>query len=364
MSGNSFGNLFRLTTFGESHGPSIGGVIDGCPAGLDIDYQFLSQQMARRRPGGNAFVTARNEADEVVFLSGIFEGKTTGAPIAFQILNTDKRSVDYTAMASAIRPGHADATYLQKYGHYDYRGGGRSSARETVARLVGGSVAAMYLKQFGVVASAFVSSIGGIDIPASPQGFDLEQIEADPLRCPHPETSKLMQDLLLQLKQKGDTTGGVVTCMVRNVPAGLGEPVFNKLQAVLAHAMLSIPAARGFSLGEGYLLSAMQGSQANDKLLFRDGRIKFETNHTGGILGGISTGENIVFTVAFKPVSTLMQARETITRDGKPVVLEPAGRHDTCVVPRAVPVVEAMAFLVIMNYFLEMKARTKNDLLI
>lgn len=357
MSGNSFGNLFRLTTFGESHGHSIGGVIDGCPAGLIVDYQFLSQQMARRRPGTNAFVTARNEPDEVVFLSGIFEGKTTGAPIAFHILNTDQRSVDYTAMASAIRPGHADATYLQKYGHYDYRGGGRSSARETVARLVGGTIAAMYLKQFGIEASAFVSSIGGVNMPDNLQGFDLEQIESDPLRCPHPETSKRMQNLLLELKQRGDTTGGVVSCVVRNVPVGLGEPVFNKLQAVLAHAMLSIPAARGFSLGDGYQLTAMQGSQANDKLLFQEGRIKFETNRTGGILGGISTGEDIVFTVAFKPVSTLMLARETITREGESVVLEPAGRHDTCIVPRAVPVVEAMASLVILDYFLEMKAR-------
>jgi len=352
MSGNSFGTIFRLTTFGESHGKAVGGVIDGCPAGLDMDFRFIQSELNRRRPGQSKLTTSRKEEDKVEFLSGIFENKTTGAPIAFIIENKDYRSEDYNEMKEAFRPSHADYTYQQKYGIRDYRGGGRASARETAARVVAGAVAKLLLMKSGIGITGFVSQIGKIKLEKPFKNPDIESIEKSPVRCPDEKISERMVKLIESLKTEGDTAGGVVSCIVTGVPAGLGEPVFDKLQSALAKAMLSINAVKGFEYGSGFDAAGMKGSEHNDIFENIDGGIITRTNFSGGIQGGISNGQDIYFNVAFKPVATLMKAQETVNLSGEKVILKGKGRHDVCVVPRAVPIVEAMAAIVLADYLL------------
>ncbi len=352
MSGNSFGTIFRLTTFGESHGKAVGGVIDGCPAGLDMDFRFIQGELNRRRPGQSKLTTSRKEEDKVEFLSGIFENKTTGAPIAFIIENKDYRSEDYNEMKEAFRPSHADYTYQQKYGIRDYRGGGRASARETAARVVAGAVAKLLLMKSGIGITGFVSQIGKIKLEKPFKNPDIESIEKSPVRCPDEKISERMVKLIESLKTEGDTAGGVVSCIVTGVPAGLGEPVFDKLQSALAKAMLSINAVKGFEYGSGFDAAGMKGSEHNDIFENIDGGIITRTNFSGGIQGGISNGQDIYFNVAFKPVATLMKAQETVNLSGEKVILKGKGRHDVCVVPRAVPIVEAMAAIVLADYLL------------
>ena len=325
---NSFGNIFRLTCFGESHGRALGGVIDGCSAGVLIDEDFVQSELDRRRPGQSALTTSRNEADKVEFLSGIFEGKTTGTPIGFVIYNTNQHSNDYDNVKDIFRPSHADFTYTQKYGFRDYRGGGRSSARETVCRVVAGAVAKLLLKQAGfcINIKAEMTEIGGV--------------------------SENIEDVILKAKEKGDTVGGVITCNISGVPVGWGEPVFGKLQANLASAMLSINAAKGFEYGMGFEMAKKFGSQVNDIFTSENGKISTRTNYSGGIQGGISNGQDIYFRVAFKPVATLLQEQETVDKDGNPTVVKVRGRHDACVLPRAVPIVESMAAIVLADAYL------------
>ncbi len=357
MSANTFGNLFRLTTFGESHGAALGGIIDGCPAGLEMDAEFIQSEINRRRPGQSDISTPRNEADTFELLSGVFEGKSTGAPIAFLIRNHDHKSSDYDYLRDAYRPSHADFTYDQKYGFRDYRGGGRSSARETLARVAGGAVAKLFLNHFDINIQAFVSSIGEISVPDSLPSFTQNEIESSPVRCPHKETSDKMLELINALKNEGDTIGGIITCIMNGVPAGLGEPVFDKLHADLAKAVLSINTAKGFEYGEGFRASTMRGTQHNDIFTSNtEGTISTLTNHSGGIQGGISNSNDIVFRVAFKPVATIQQPQPSVNRQGEPVELPAKGRHDVCVVPRAVPIVEAMAALVIADHLLRNRA--------
>lgn len=357
MAGNTFGTLFRLTTFGESHGQAVGGVVDGCPAGLEMDLRFIQHELDRRRPGQSAISTPRNEADTIEFLSGIFEGKTTGAPIAFIIRNTNQQSADYDHLKDAFRPSHADYTYEQKYGFRDYRGGGRSSARETLARVAGGAIAKLLLLQSGISLQAYVSQVGTIALSGKPTNVDLSRTEENPVRCPDAVTAQRMMDFLDELQSNGDTTGGVISCIAKNVPGGLGEPVFDKLNADLAKAMLSINAARGFEIGEGFAAATMKGSEHNDIFAQDSGHnITTLTNHSGGIQGGISNGELIWFRVAFKPVATLMQDQPSVNRNGEQVVIKGKGRHDMCVVPRAVPIVEAMAALVLADHLMRNNA--------
>ena len=347
MAGNKFGNLFSISTFGESHGEALGGVIDGCPAGISMDFDFIQSELSRRKPGQSAIVTQRKEPDEVQFLSGIFEGKTTGTPIGFIIPNTNQKSHDYSHIKDSFRPSHADWVYEQKYGVRDYRGGGRSSARETASRVVGGAIAKMMLPQ--VKFYAYVSAVGHIALDKPYQELDFSNIEKNPVRCPDLEKAAEMEEYIKEIRKQGDTVGGVVTCVIQNVPVGLGEPVFDKLHAELGKAMLSINAVKGFEYGSGFEGCKMKGSQHND-LYNADGTTK--TNLSGGVQGGISNGMDIYFNVAFKPVATIMQAQETIDREGNFVEMVGKGRHDPCVVPRAVPIVEAMAALVIADYYL------------
>ncbi|MDX1603003.1 MAG: chorismate synthase [Salinimicrobium sediminis] len=347
MAGNSFGNLFRLTTFGESHGEAIGGIIDGCPAGLEVDLEQIQAEMDRRKPGQSAIVTQRKESDTVKFLSGIFEGRTTGTPIGFVIENADQKSKDYSHIKDVYRPSHADYTYDQKYGNRDYRGGGRSSARETACRVAAGAIAKQLLQDIKI--TAYTSSVGEIKLQKQFQELDLLEIEKNPVRCPDPETASKMEAFIKEIRSQGDTVGGVVECVISNVPVGLGEPVFDKLHAKLGAAMLSINAVKGFEYGSGFAGAIMKGSQHND-LFNPDGSTK--TNHSGGIQGGISNGMNIVFRVAFKPVATLIQKQQTINKAGEEVEMQGKGRHDPCVVPRAIPIVEAMAALVLADYYL------------
>lgn len=347
MAGNSFGNLFRLTTFGESHGEAIGGIIDGCPAGLELDLEQIQAEMDRRKPGQSAIVTQRKESDTVKFLSGIFEGRTTGTPIGFVIENADQKSKDYSHIKDVYRPSHADYTYDQKYGNRDYRGGGRSSARETACRVAAGAIAKQLLQDIKII--AYTSAVGEITLQKQFQELDLSEIEKNPVRCPDPETASKMEAFIKEIRSQGDTVGGVVECVISNVPAGLGEPVFDKLHAKLGAAMLSINAVKGFEYGSGFAGAAMKGSQHND-LFNTDGSTK--TNHSGGIQGGISNGMDIVFRVAFKPVATLIQKQQTINKAGEEVEMQGKGRHDPCVVPRAIPIVEAMAALVLADYYL------------
>ena len=350
---NSFGTLFRLTSFGESHGPALGGVIDGMPAGITVDMDFVRNQLSRRRPGQSRLTTSRNEADEVEILSGVFEGVTTGQPIGFIVRNTNQHSQDYEEMRQAFRPSHADFTYQQKYGIRDHRGGGRSSARETVSRVVAGAFAMLFLREKGIRIQAFTSQVGDIYLPGTYQDYDLTQSETNGVRCPDPATASRMAELIARVKAEGDTIGGVITCVITGCPVGLGEPAFDKLHAVLAHAMLSINAAKGFEYGCGFSGVGERGSQQND-LFEPDGRggITTRSNHSGGIQGGISNGQDIYFRVAFKPVATLLMQQPTVTADGHSTTLQARGRHDPCVLPRAVPIVEAMAAITLADMWL------------
>ncbi len=349
---NSFGNIFRLTTFGESHGVAIGGIVDGMPAGVEIDTDFIQHQLDRRRPGQSAIVTSRNEADRVEILSGVINGVSTGTPIAFEVRNTNQRSNDYDNMAHTYRPSHADMTYDAKYGLRDHRGGGRSSARETIARVVGGALAMFALRPAGVEIYAYTRSVGDISLPSSGI-YPPDHIEENIVRCPDPDTAVRMIELIKQVKSEGDTIGGIVEGVIKGCPAGLGEPVFDKLHSMLGAAMLSINAAKGFEYGMGFAGSRMRGSEAIDIFSTTpSGRITTLSNHSGGIQGGISNGNDIDFRVAFKPVATLLKDVATVTDEGAPTTLRAKGRHDPCVVARAVPVVEAMAAMTILDAWL------------
>lgn len=346
MAGNTFGKIFRLTTFGESHGEAVGGVIDGCPPGIKLDLDAIQYELNRRKPGQSAIVTQRKEDDKVHFLSGVFEGKTTGAPIGFIIYNNNQKSGDYEHIKNVYRPSHADYVYEKKYGIRDYRGGGRSSARETVSRVVGGAVARQIMPDIKI--NAFVSSVGEIFIDKPYQDLDFNLTESNNVRCPDAVTAKRMEEYIKEIRKQGDTVGGTVTCVLQGVPAGLGEPVFDKLHAELGKAMLSINAVKGFEYGSGFCGAKMKGSEHNDSFN-PDGTTK--TNLSGGIQGGISNGMDIYFRVAFKPVATLMQEQQTIDNNGNILKMQGKGRHDPCVVPRAVPIVEAMAALVLFDFF-------------
>jgi len=353
MAGNSFGTFFKLTSFGESHGQAVGGVLDGCPANVSIDVSRVQNELNRRRPGQSHVTTQRDEKDQVEFLSGIFEGKTIASPIAFIVRNEDQQSSDYDHLKHVFRPSHADFTYQQKFGFRDHRGGGRSSARETVARVIAGAIARQYLEQFGISVWAYTRQIGRVALDVDYKQIDQNLVDHSVVRCPVSSVSERMISLVEELRAKGETTGGIIDCVAQGIPAGLGEPVFDKLNADLAKAMLSINAVKGFEIGSGFSSVSMHGSEHND-LFNSDGSTK--SNHSGGIQGGISNGEDIYFSVAFKPVATVMQQQETIDDQGNKVVLDPKGRHDPCVVPRAVPIVEAMCLLVLADHFLRAKA--------
>jgi chorismate synthase len=352
---NTYGTLFRITTFGESHGHSIGAVVDGCPAGLEIDEAFIQAELDRRKPGQSKITTQRKEDDTVKILSGVFEGKSTGAPIALVIENSDQRSKDYSHLENTFRPSHADYTYETKYGHRDHRGGGRSSARETAARVAAGAVAKLLLKKYNVEISAYVSQVGELKTPHYRQ-LDLSKTENNIVRCPDAVIAEKMIALIDQVRLNRDTIGGIVSCVIKNTPVGLGEPVFDKLHAELGKAMLSINAVKGFEYGSGFEGIKLLGSQHNDEFMNEGGKIKTKTNHSGGIQGGISNGEDIYFNVAFKPVATIMQDQQSVDKEGNETTVSGKGRHDPCVVPRAVPIVEAMAALVLADFVL--RART------
>lgn len=354
MAGNSYGTLFRITTFGESHGEALGGIIDGCPSGIALDFDAIQMEMSRRKPGQSAIVTQRKEPDDVRFLSGIFEGKTTGTPIGFIIPNTNQKSDDYSHIKDNYRPSHADYVYDQKYGFRDYRGGGRSSARETASRVVAGAIAKQMMADIKI--NAYVSEVGPISLGKSYQELDLSKIERNPVRCPDEDMAAKMEEYIREIRKEGDTVGGVVTCVIQNVPIGLGEPVFDKLHAELGKAMLSINAVKGFEYGSGFEGSKMKGSAHND-LYNADGTTK--SNLSGGIQGGISNGMDIYFRVAFKPVATIMQKQESLNNKGEIAEMTGKGRHDPCVVPRAVPIVEAMAAIVLADFYLINKTYTK-----
>jgi chorismate synthase len=348
---NSYGTIFKISTFGESHGPAIGVIIDGCPAGLSIDEEFIQKELTRRKPGQSKITTQRKEDDTFKILSGIFEGKSTGTPIALVIENQDQRSKDYGHIAESFRPSHADYTYEAKYGNRDYRGGGRSSARETAARVAAGAIAKLLLKKSGIEIFAYVSKVGNIEAPDYTQ-LDLSKTEDNIVRCPHPATAEKMIEYIDKIRLERDTVGGVVTGVIKNSPVGLGEPVFDKLHAELGKAMLSINAVKGFEYGSGFAGVELRGSQHNDEF-YKDGdRIRTRTNLSGGVQGGISNGEDIYFNVAFKPVATIMQDQTSVDKSGNEVVISGKGRHDPCVVPRAVPIVESMAALVMVDMLL------------
>ena len=347
MAGNTFGNIFKITTFGESHGPALGGVIDGCPSGIEIDLDLIEKEMQRRKPGQSSIVTQRKEEDSVTFYSGIFEGKTTGTPIGFLIHNNDQKSKDYSHIKNTYRPSHADYVYEKKYGHRDYRGGGRSSARETASRVVAGAIAKQVLKSVKI--TAYVSSVGNIIVDKHYSLLDFNNIEKNPVRCADPQSAVEMENYIKEIRKEGDTIGGVVSCVIENCPIGLGEPVFDKLHAELGKAMLSINAVKGFEFGSGFNGTKLKGSEHNDSFS-SDGKTK--TNNSGGIQGGISNGMDIYFKVAFKPVATIMKSQKTIDSKNNEVEMKGKGRHDPCVVPRAVPIVEAMSALVILDYYL------------
>lgn len=355
---NTFGNLFRLTTFGESHGKAVGGIVDGFPAGIDIDLEFIQNELARRRPGQSRITTDRKEPDEVELLSGVFEGKSTGTPIAFEVRNTNQHSKDYDNMRQLFRPSHADFTYYNKYGVRDHRGGGRSSARITIARCVGGALAKLALQQLDISVTAYTSQVGDIKLEKDYHLYDLGTIEDNPVRCPDQAKAKQMEELIAGVKAQGDTVGGIITCVIKGCPIGLGEPEFGKLHAALGGAMLSINAVKGFEYGEGFDCATAKGSELNDVFINQNGKISTSTNHSGGIQGGISNGQDIYFRVAFKPVATLLMKQNTVTIEGIPTELNARGRHDPCVLPRAVPIVEAMAAMVILdNYLLNMTTK-------
>lgn len=352
MMRNSFGHIFTLTTFGESHGAGVGGVVDGMPAGIEIDIDFIQKELDRRKPGQSRITTGRQEGDAVELLSGVFEGKSTGCPIGFLVRNTNQHSGDYENVRDVFRPSHADFTYTQKYGLRDYRGGGRSSARETISRCVGGALAKLVLKQIGIEVTAYTSQVGTIALDRDYTKYDLAAIESNPVRCPDQEVAKQMERLILDVKSEGDTIGGVVTCVIKGSPVGLGEPAFSKLHADLGAAMLGINAVKGFEYGEGFDGVGQKGSEQNDIFFSDNGEISTRTNHSGGIQGGISNGQDIYFRVLFKPVATQLRRQPTVTRLGEETELEMKGRHDPCVLPRAVPVVEAMAAMTILDHYL------------
>lgn len=355
MAGNTFGKLFTLTSFGESHGEALGGIIDGCPAGLSIDLDFVQSELDRRRPGQSHIVTQRKESDKVEFLSGIFQGKTTGMPIGFIIRNEDQKSKDYDHNTDVYRPSHADYTFDAKYGMRDHRGGGRSSARETVSRVVAGAIAKQVLKQHGVSIHAYTSQVGDIKLLKDVHDLDLSKIDSNIVRCPDELIAQTMIQRIEQVRKVGDTIGGVISCVVKGTPVGLGEPVFDKLHADLGKAMLSINAVKGFEYGSGFEGVKMNGSQHNDVFVAEKGSIHTRTNHSGGIQGGISNGEEIFFRVAFKPVATILQKQETVNSKAEAVEMMGKGRHDPCVLPRAVPIVEAMTALVLVDHLLRNK---------
>jgi len=361
---NTFGTLFTLTTYGESHGPAVGGVVDGMPAGIDIDTRFIQNELNRRRPGQSRLTTQRQEADQVELLSGVFEGRSTGTPIGFLVRNCDQHSQDYENLRTLLRPSHADYTYIYKYGTRDHRGGGRSSAR--ISRCVGGALAKLALRQLGISVEAYTSQVGDIRLDRNYQLYDLSQTETNAVRCPDPEKAALMAQLIEQVKAEGDTVGGVITCVIRGCPPGLGEPEFGKLNATLGAAMLSINAAKGFELGEGFDGVSWRGSEQNDVFvadnqpegtnIANGRRLSTRTNHSGGIQGGISNGQDIYFRVAFKPVATLLRPQDTVDLEGSSTTFTTHGRHDPCVVPRAVPIVESMASMVILDSYLMAKS--------
>jgi chorismate synthase len=355
MAGNSFGKVFTLSTFGESHGQAIGGILDGCPANLIIDLDFIQNELDRRKPGQSAITTQRKESDTVKFLSGIFEGKTTGTPIGFIIENENQKSNDYNHLKENFRPSHADFTYENKYGFRDYRGGGRSSARETACRVVGGAIAKLVLKQYNISVQAYVSSVKNVKVNKPYQQLDLSKTDLNSIRCPDEEIAKEMIRLINETRKQGDTVGGIITCVIKGVSVGLGEPVFDKLHADLGKAILSINAVKGFEFGTGFDSVNYNGSQLNDVFASTEGKISTVTNNSGGIQGGISNGEDIYFNVAFKPVATIMQTQKSVNSKGEEVDLEAKGRHDPCVLPRAVPIVESMAALVIADHLLRNK---------
>jgi len=355
---SSFGKIFSVCSWGESHGPAIGAVVDGCPAGLPLDASDIQRDLDRRRPGQSSLTTPRRESDSVKILSGVFEGLTTGTPISLLIENTDQRSHDYADMALWYRPSHADLTYDLKYGRRDYRGGGRSSARETAGRVAAGAIARKLLSQAcGTEILAYVSSIHHVDAQIDPATVTLESIESSPVRCPDPEASSRMEQAILAAKKEQDSLGGIITLIIRRCPPGIGEPVFDRLEALLAHAMLSIPATKGFEFGSGFAGSRLKGSEHNDEIFWQDGRLRTRTNRAGGILGGISNGEDILARIAFKPTATISQPQNTASRSGENGILAAKGRHDPCVVPRAPVIVETLAALVLADLFLEQRAR-------
>lgn len=349
---NIIGKLFTFTSFGESHGKGIGGIVDGCPAGITIDEDFIQSELDRRRPGQSSIATPRKEDDKVEFLSGIFEGKTTGTPIAFIIWNQNQHSSDYDHLKEIYRPSHADYTYQQKYGIRDHRGGGRSSARETASRVVAGAIAKLVLKQLGVEITAYTSQVGPFAMTQKIDEVDLSAIESNIVRCPQQDVAEQMIAYIQQLKKDGDSTGGIISCIVKGMPVGWGEPIFDKLQARLAFAMLSINASHGFDYGKGFEGVALKGSEMNDPFYVENGKIKTKTNNSGGIQGGISNGEDIFFRVLFKPVATISKKQETIDKELNEIDLQARGRHDPCVLPRAVPIVEAMAAITLLDLYL------------
>ena len=363
MAGSIYGKLFKISTFGESHGPGLGGVIDGCPAGIEIDEAYIQSELDRRKPGQSKIVTQRKEGDKVKFYSGIFEGKSTGTPIGFVIENDNQKSRDYDHIKDKFRPSHADYTFTEKFGVRDYRGGGRSSARETVARVVAGAIAKLVLNHFGISVYGYVSQVGAIKMNQQAHEVDLNKIEETIVRCPDESVSQKMIDHIMQIRKEGDTIGGVVECVIKNVPPGLGEPVFDKLHAELGKAMLSINAVKGFEYGSGFEGVKQKGSEHNDVFETVDGKTITKTNNSGGIQGGISNGQDIYFRTAFKPVATIMIDQDSINEEGEKVTVSGRGRHDPCVVPRAVPIVEAMAALAILDAVLIAKTNKISDLL-
>ena len=353
---NTFGTIFRLTTFGESHGEAVGGVIDGCPPGLVMDMEFIQSELDRRRPGQSRITTPRKESDKVKFLSGLFEGRSTGAPIGFMVSNENQQSSDYNHLKEVFRPSHADFTYQQKYGIRDHRGGGRSSARETLSRVVGGAVARLWLRQMNVDITAYSSQVGEIALENDYTKYDLSLIEATPVRCPDPAKAEEMIRLINEVRYKGDTIGGIITCVIKGVPVGLGEPVFGKLHAALGSAMLGINAVKGFEYGTGFNVS-QRGSEVNDVFYNDNGIINTRTNRSGGIQAGITNGQDIYFRVAFKPVSTILTEQETVDIEGNDTTIKARGRHDPCVLPRAVPIVEAMPAMINVDHLVLAKTQ-------
>ena len=356
---NSFGKLFTVTTWGESHGPAVGATVDGCPPGLPLTAEEIQVELDRRRPGQSDIVTPRKEEDRVEILSGLFEGRTTGQPISMLVRNADQRPGAYDEMREKFRPSHADYTYQAKFGLRDHRGGGRSSARETIGRVAAGAIAKKILAQGGVEIRAYVRSIHQWRMPALDHFPTLEEVEATPVRCPHPATAASMIETIKQVRSEGDSVGGIIECRAHGVPVGLGEPVFDRIEADLAKAMLSLPATKGFEIGSGYIGTTLKGSEHNDAFEIRDGRTRTATNHSGGVQGGITNGEEIYFNVAFKPTATILQLQKTVDKHGAPTELAARGRHDPCVVPRAVPIVEAMTALVLLDHWMRNAAQNQ-----